>query len=76
MSERLLRVAAQDERGNRSDIPVVPLQLSSDKEPGKGRFVRFQNRVTLRRTNQHLIFALFDPLSNRITTAEVDVKPD
>jgi len=75
-SEVELRVAAQDERGNRSDIPVVPLQLSSDKEPAKGHFVRFQNKVTLRRTNQHLIFALFDPLSNKITTAEVDIKPD
>jgi VWFA-related protein len=75
-SEVELRVAAQDERGNRSDIPVVPLQLSSDKEPAKGHFVRFQNKVTLRRTNQHLIFALFDPLSNKITTAEADIKPD
>jgi VWFA-related protein len=75
-SEVELRLAAQDERGNRSDIPVVPLQLSSDKEPEKGHFVRFQNKVTLRRTNQHLIFALFDPLSNKITTAEVDIKPD
>jgi VWFA-related protein len=75
-SEVELRVAAQDERGNRSDIPVVPLQLSSDKAPAKGHFVRFQNKVTLRRTKQHLIFALFDPLSNKVTTAEADIKPD
>ena len=75
-SEVELRIAAQDERGNRSDIPIVPLQLSTDKEPTKGQFVRFQSKVTLRRTKQHLIFALFDPLSNKITTAEVDVKPD
>src|SRR5579864_5082936 len=71
-----LRIAAQDERGDHSDIPVVPLQLSTDKEPTKGHFVRFQSKVTLRRTKQHLVFALFDPLSNKITTAEADIKPD
>jgi VWFA-related protein len=75
-SEVELRIAAQDERGDHSDIPVVPLQLSTDKEPTKGHFVRFQSKVTLRRTKQHLFFALFDPLSNKITTAEADVKPD
>jgi VWFA-related protein len=75
-SEVELRIAAQDERGDHSDIPVVPLQLSTDKEPEKGHFVRFQSKVTLRRTKQHLFFALFDPLSNKITTAEADVKPD
>jgi VWFA-related protein len=75
-SEVELRIAAQDERGDQSEIPVVPLQLSTDKEPTKGHFVRFQSKVTLRRTNQHLFFALFDPLSNKITTAEADVKPD
>jgi VWFA-related protein len=75
-SEVELRIAAQDERGDQSEIPVVPLQLSTDKEPTKGHFVRFQSKVTLRRTKQHLFFALFDPLSNKITTAEADVKPD
>ena len=75
-SEVELRIAAQDERGDHSDIPVVPLQLSTDKEPQKGHFVRFQSKVTLRRTKQHLFFALFDPLSNKITTGEADVKPD
>jgi VWFA-related protein len=71
-----LRVAAQDERGERSDIPVVPLQLQSDQQPVKGHFVRFQTTLKLRRTKQHLVFAVFDPLSNKITTAEADLKPD
>ena len=75
-AELELRVAAQDERGDRSDIPVVPLQLQSDKEPGKGHYIRYQTKVKLRRANQHLIFAVFDPLSNKVTTAEADVKPD
>jgi VWFA-related protein len=75
-SEVELRVAAQDEHGNSSDIPVVALQLSTDKQPQGGHFVRFQTKVTLRRTKQHVVFAIFDPLSNKITTSEVEVKPD
>jgi VWFA-related protein len=71
-----LRVAAQDDHGERSDIPVVPLQLQSDKQPAPGHFIRFQTTLKLRRTKQHLVFAVFDPLSNKITTAEADLTPD
>jgi VWFA-related protein len=74
-SEIELRVAALDDSGQRSEIPVVPIQLSSPTEPVKGRFVRYDTKLKLRRAQQHLTFAIFDPLSNRITTAEVDVKP-
>jgi len=75
-AELELRVAAQDDHGNQSDIPVIPLQLQSDKQPVPGRFVRYETKLSLRRTSQHLVFAIFDPLSNKITTAEADVKPD
>ncbi len=75
-AELELRVAAQDDHGNKSDIPVIPLQLQSDKQPLPGRFVRYETKLSLRRTSQHLVFAIFDPLSNKITTAEADVKPD
>jgi VWFA-related protein len=71
-----LRVAAQDEHGERSDIPVVPLQLTSDRAPLPGHYVRYQTKLKLRRQKQHLIFAIFDPLSNRITMAEADLKPE
>jgi hypothetical protein len=73
-SEVELRVAAMDERGMRSDVPVVPLQLSSKVPPIKGKFVRYETKLKLRRINQHLIFAIFDPLSSKITTAEADIK--
>ena len=75
-SEIELRIQAQDDHGQRSDVPVVPLQLQADKAPTAGHFVRYQTKITLRRLPQHLVFAIFDPLSNKITTAEADVKPD
>jgi hypothetical protein len=57
-------------------VPVVPVKLSSNEEPRQGRFVRYQTTLKLRRTSQHLSFAIFDPLSNKITLGEADVKPD
>jgi VWFA-related protein len=75
-AELELRVAAQDDRGDQSEIPVVPMQLQSDRQPLPGRYVRFQTKLKLKRTKLHLIFAIFDPLSNKITLAEADVKPD
>ncbi len=72
-----LRVAAMDERGDRSDIPVVPLQFPFDRQPpeGAGGHVRYDTRLALRRIEQHLILAVFDRVSGRVTTAEADVVP-
>jgi VWFA-related protein len=75
-SEIELHVAVEDDHGGRSPVPVLPLKLSSDHEPTPGRYIRYQTTLKLRRANHHLSFAVFDPLSNRITTAEADVKPD
>jgi VWFA-related protein len=75
-SEIELHVAVEDEHGGRSGVPVLPLKLSSDREPTPGRYIRYQTTLKMRRTNHHLSFAIFDPLSNRVTTAEADVTPD
>jgi VWFA-related protein len=73
-SELELRVAAVDEDGNRSDVPVIPLTVSSEKQPEPGGYVKYETRLTLRRKGHHLTVAIFDPLSGRITTAEADVE--
>lgn len=76
VSEMELRVAAVDENGDRSDIPVIPLRMSLDQPPPAGAYLRYDTKIRLRRIEQHLIVAIFDPLSGRILTAEADVKPD
>lgn len=70
-----LRVAAVGDRGGRSDIPVIPLQLSFKEPPASGKYVPYETRLLLRREPHHLTFAVFDTLSNKIITAEADVKP-
>ncbi len=71
-----LRFAAMDERGDRSDVPMIPLHLSFDTPPpAGGGHIRYDTRVKLRRIEQRLIATLFDPLSGKITTAEIDIAP-
>jgi hypothetical protein len=76
VAEMELRVAAIDENGDRSDVPVVPLRMSLDQAPPAEAHLRYDTKIRLRRIEQHLIVAIFDPLSGRILTAEADVKPD
>jgi VWFA-related protein len=68
-----LRVAATDDQGNRSEIPVIPLDLVSDKEPKAGGFVKYETKVTIKGNPKHLVLATYDPLSGKIATSEVDV---
>jgi VWFA-related protein len=68
-----LRVAATDDQGNRSEIPVIPLDLASDKEPKAGGFVKYETKVTIQGKPKHLVLATYDPLSGKIATSEVDV---
>lgn len=75
VSELELRVAVVDEDGNRSDVPVISLTVSTDKAPDPGGFVRYETKLNLRKKGHHLTVAIFDPLSGKITTAEADVEP-
>ncbi len=69
-----LRFAASDELGNDSVVPVVPVTLKSDHPPSPGHFVRYDTKLTLRGKANHLVAAIYDPLSGKIATAETDLK--
>jgi VWFA-related protein len=68
-----LRAIAADKDGNRSDVPVVPLDLSSGKPPKPGGFVKYETRLTLKGTAAHIVLATYDVVSGKIATAEADV---
>ena len=70
-----LRFAASDSQGNGSEIPVLPLNLTSDKPPTPGKHVRYDTKFTLHGKADHLVVAVYDPLSGRIATAEADIAP-
>jgi len=70
-----LRAAALNETGERSDVPVVPLNLSSAKPPAPNGHVRYDVKLKLRAVPQHLVVAIYDPPSGKVTLAEADVRP-
>jgi VWFA-related protein len=72
-SQLELRFIASDGSGNTSEIPVVPVSLSSDHPPTAGKFVRYDTKIKLRGAADHLVVAVYDPLSGKIATAESDV---
>jgi VWFA-related protein len=78
VAELELRISALDVKGNRSAVPVIPIRLVADKPPSEspGQYVRYDTTLKLRKIGQHLIVAIYDPLSGKITTAEADVVPD
>lgn len=69
-----LRFAASDSDGNSSEIPVIPIDLASDHSPSPGKVVRYDTKVKLKGKADHLVIAVYDPLSGKIATAETDVK--
>jgi len=69
-----LRFAASSVAGNGSEIPVVPITLSSAKPPTPGKVVRYETKVKLHGTADHLVAAVYDPLSGKLATAEADLK--
>lgn len=68
-----LRFAASDDKGNSSEIPVLPLSLASDKPPTPGKFVRYDTKFTLQGKASHVVVAVYDPLSGKVATAEADI---
>jgi VWFA-related protein len=76
ISEMELRVAALDVKGDRSDMPVIPLRLTTKTEPQRGHFAKYQTRLKVRRVEQQLVIAVFDPLSGKLALAQVPWKPE
>jgi VWFA-related protein len=68
-----LRVAATDDEGNGSDIPVIPLTLSSPRPLKSGGFVRYDTKLKLQGNARRLVVAVYDPLSGKIATAQVEI---
>ncbi len=70
-----LRVAALDERGGRSEIPVVPIRLDFAERPAPGRYARYETAVELRRVRNQVVVAVYDPASGVIHSASLEIAP-
>ncbi|GMU65917.1 MAG: hypothetical protein AMXMBFR36_21910 [Acidobacteriota bacterium] len=70
-----LRVAAVDEYGGRSEVPVIPIRLTLPGEPEPGGVAGQETTLELRRTGNRLAVAVYDPLSGTIWSATAEVRP-
>jgi VWFA-related protein len=68
-----LRFAASDKNGNDSELPVVPLNITADHPAKPGGFIKFETKLTLKGDANHLVAAVYDPVSGKVATAETDL---
>lgn len=61
-----LRLAAADERGNESQIPMIPVELSSPVAPAEGQTLHYETRIFLRGQASRVVAVLYDPLSGKL----------
>ena len=70
-----LRVAVTDDRGDRADIPVIPLLLKREDEPKPGDTEVYIARLKMRERPHRLFVSLFDPASGQELTTRLEVDP-
>ncbi len=70
-----LRVAALEEDGDRSEIPVVPVKFGGPTAPQAGQYATYQTTLQLRRKKQRLVLALYDLAGDGLLTAELEFNP-
>ncbi|MEM6793633.1 MAG: VWA domain-containing protein [Acidobacteriota bacterium] len=68
-----LRVAATDDRGDSTEIPLVPLEIRRD-QVSEGA-VRWRTRLELRERQHRLLIAVHDPLSDALFARRIDYDP-
>lgn len=70
-----LRVAAIDAKGDRSEMPVIPVELKGPK-PAPGSVAIYETRLQVRRRAQRLVLSLSDRVSGETLTStlELDAK--
>lgn len=70
-----LRIAALDERGGRSEIPVIPIRLDMPGKAPAGAYATYTTIVQLRRARNELVLAVSDPVGGAIYSARAEVNP-
>lgn len=78
VAEVELRVAVQDEDGNMSEVPVMPIAIALEAPPQEGELRRYDTELRMRRKKHDLVVSLYDNASGKIlaTRLEVDPRPE
>ncbi len=68
-----LRVAATDDDGDRADVAVLPVVISSTKSATTGDVAVVETRLKMRRQPHRLLVSLYDPPSGRLLSKRAEV---
>lgn len=71
-----LRVAATDARGNRSEIPVVPIEIERATAPHPGEILIYEAPIRLRNLSHRLDVSIHDPSSGKSMLGQVRFQLD
>ena len=71
-----LRVAVIDAKGDRSEIPVIPVVIGGQHKPPPGAHAIYDTALKLRNTRQRLALALYDIVGEKIFSTAVRFDPD
>jgi hypothetical protein len=74
-AELELRVAALDDKGRTSDIPVVPITISAKQPPGRDQFFTYSTSLELRKQRHQLVVAVYDRASGTLLSTTAEVAP-
>lgn len=67
-----LRVAALDERGQRSPIPSIPVPLEGP-QPQPGQYATYETQLRLRKESRRFVLGLYDKKGDRLLVSTVDL---
>jgi VWFA-related protein len=70
-----LRVAAIDEHGDSSEVPVIPVTLKSSTAPAPGSTLTFTTELLMRRRAHEMVAVLYDPVSGALLSSALEVSP-
>jgi len=70
-----IRIAAMDERGHRSSIPVVPYRVAAKHPPVAGDVMRKETVLELRREKQDIVVAIYDRVSGNLLSSTLQFTP-
>lgn len=69
-----LRVATVDERGGRSEVSTLPINIQGP-EPPPGSYATWEARLELRKIEQRVVLYLYDTLSGESKVAGLELSP-
>ena len=70
-----LRVAVLDEKGDRSEIPVIPVKLGGATKPPPGAHAIYDTTLMLRNVQQQLALVLYDIAGEKMLSTSIDFDP-